>query len=102
MVVGAAKIDLLRVGRRGWQELSIPRARHSEPQKTMANSAHQARNVVGTFTIKESVALPVELGPVLLLDVIVDSRWTLTEIGRVLRRAGFPVVYPLALASAAP
>ena len=77
----------------------LEKSRHSEPQKTMENSAHQARNVEGAFAIKELVALPVELGPVLLLDDIVDSRWTMTEIGRVLRRAGFPVVYPLALAS---
>ena len=77
----------------------VEKTRHSEPQKTMENSAHQGRNVEGAFAIKDSEALPVELGPVLLLDDIVDSRWTMTEVGRVLRRAGFPVVYPLALAS---
>ena len=40
-------------------------------------------------------------GPVLLVDDIVDSAWTLTEIGRVLRRAGAPLVYPVALATSA-
>ena len=77
----------------------LEKSRNSEPQKTMENSDHQARNVEGAFAIKDSEVLPVELGPVLLLDDIVDSRWTMTEVGRVLRRAGFPVVYPLALAS---
>jgi ATP-dependent DNA helicase RecQ len=34
----------------------------------------------------------------LLVDDIVDSRWTLTEIGAVLRGAGSGPVYPFALA----
>jgi ATP-dependent DNA helicase RecQ len=39
--------------------------------------------------------------PVLLVDDVADSSWTLTEIGRLLRRAGAPLVYPVALASSA-
>jgi len=87
------------------QALNIPLlkilepTRQTEPQKTMANTFHQAQNVSGAFAIKDSAAMPLELGPVLLFDDIVDSRWTLTEAGRVLRRAGFPIVFPLALAS---
>jgi ATP-dependent DNA helicase RecQ len=86
-------------------EMSLPlldileKTRHTEAQKSMKNSAHQARNVEGAFAIKKSAKLPVVLGPVLLLDDMVDSKWTMTEIGRVLRRAGFPIVYPLALAN---
>jgi hypothetical protein len=34
-------------------------------------------------------------GPVLLVDDMVDSRWTLTECVRVLRAAGSGVVWPL-------
>ena len=90
-------------GRLGLEFFDIlERTRYAEPQKTMLNSAHQAANVDGAFTLKGTVALPVELGPVILLDDIVDSRWTMTEIGRVLRRAGFSEVYPLALATSAP
>ncbi|QRO87790.1 RecQ family ATP-dependent DNA helicase [Kytococcus sedentarius] len=37
-------------------------------------------------------------GPVLLVDDLVDSRWSLTVAGRALRRAGAPGVLPLALA----
>ena len=37
-------------------------------------------------------------GPVLLVDDLVDSRWTLTVAGRALRRAGAPGVLPFALA----
>ncbi|MGB0114543.1 MAG: DEAD/DEAH box helicase [Ilumatobacteraceae bacterium] len=38
-------------------------------------------------------------GPVLLVDDLVISGWTMTEIGRLLGRAGVPLVYPVALAS---
>ena len=65
----------------------------------MRNSAHQAANVDGAFRVREGIALAVESGPVLLIDDVVDSRWTMTEIGRVLRRAGFAAVIPVALAS---
>ena len=36
-------------------------------------------------------------GPVLLVDDLVDNRWTLTVAGRELRRAGAPAVLPFAL-----
>jgi ATP-dependent DNA helicase RecQ len=40
-------------------------------------------------------------GPILLVDDLVDSRWTMTVAGRELRRAGVPAVLPFALALAA-
>jgi ATP-dependent DNA helicase RecQ len=39
-------------------------------------------------------------GPVLLVDDLVDSRWTMTVAGRALRRAGAASVLPFALATA--
>jgi ATP-dependent DNA helicase RecQ len=39
-------------------------------------------------------------GPVLLVDDLVDSRWTLTELAGVLRQAGSGPVYPVVVASA--
>ncbi|WP_181781975.1 RecQ family ATP-dependent DNA helicase [Pseudonocardia pini] len=39
-------------------------------------------------------------GPVLLVDDVVDSGWTMTVAARTLRRAGAPAVLPLALALA--
>jgi len=38
--------------------------------------------------------------PVLLVDDIVDSRWTLTIAGYLLRKSGSGIVYPFALAQA--
>ena len=66
-------------------------------QKTMANSTQQARNVDGSlvFTVE---SLPG--GPVLLVDDMVDSRWTLTVATWLLRTHGAGEVWPLALALA--
>ncbi len=66
-------------------------------QKTMANSAMQARNVQGTLAVGGSV----RPGPVLLVDDIVDSGWTLTLAGWLLRMNGSGRVYPFVLARAA-
>lgn len=73
----------------------VTKARATDPQKGQENSVHQGGNVSGAFAI--TGAPPA--GPVLLVDDLVDSRWTLTEIGRLLRRSGSGPVLPLALAS---
>jgi ATP-dependent DNA helicase RecQ len=65
-------------------------------QKSMANSAQQARNVDGSLAIIG----PVPDGPVLLVDDMVDSRWTLTVCAWLLRRSGSGEVWPVALAVA--
>ncbi len=65
-------------------------------QKTMANSIQQARNVDGSLVIEKRVTVP--HGPVLLIDDMVDSRWTLTVCAWLLRAAGSGEVWPLALA----
>ena len=63
-------------------------------QKTMANSTQQARNLDGALAIRQ----PVPKGPVLLVDDMVDSRWTLTVAAWCLRSHGSGPVWPLALA----
>lgn len=64
-------------------------------QKGMANSDHQAWNVDGAFAVRGGV-LPT---PVLLVDDMVDSRWTFTVAAWLLRSHGSGEVFPLALAS---
>ena len=66
-------------------------------QKTMENSAQQVTNVLASLQVVGSVPT----GPVLLIDDIVDSRWTLTVAGWLLRTHGCCAVHPLALATAA-
>ena len=65
------------------------------PQKSMENSSQQLRNVSGAFTVDKDAVQP---GPVLLVDDVVDSRWSLTESGWLLRQAGSGPVHPFALA----
>jgi ATP-dependent DNA helicase RecQ len=67
-------------------------------QKTMANSSQQARNIDGSLAVKVGT-LPA--GPVLLVDDMVDSRWTLTVAAWLLTANRGRLVYPLALASTA-
>lgn len=67
-------------------------------QKTMANSAMQARNVDGAFLLVDGVTLP--SAPVLLVDDMTDSRWTLTVAAWLLRAGGAGEVWPLVLAQA--
>lgn len=81
----------------------IPLLVKTEPrpeQKTMANSAQQARNVDGSLAIAPEFEGKVPDGPVLLIDDMVDSRWTLTIAAWLLLSKGSGPVYPLALAQA--
>jgi ATP-dependent DNA helicase RecQ len=75
---------------------ALTRTRAADSQRGMENSSQQLRNVLGAFTVDG----PVPDGPVLLLDDLVDSRWTMTVAGIALRDAGSGPVHPLALAKA--
>ena len=66
-------------------------------QKAMANSTQQARNIDGSLEIAIN---PLPTDPVLLVDDLVDSGWTLTVAAWLLRSHGSGEVWPLALASA--
>lgn len=85
------------------QELALPchdaivKVHDTQPQKFMQNSANQYANIKDAFQ-----AIPeIPSEPVLLVDDIVDSRWTFTETGSLLRSAGAGPVYPFALADTA-
>ncbi len=73
----------------------VRRIRPTEPQKLMRNNYQQAHNLAGAFTIETWSRLA---EPVLLVDDIVDSRWTFTILAALLREAGSGPVYPFALA----
>ena len=64
------------------------------------NSAYRLSSVWGAFEVGEELAVNLAgaHGPVLLVDDLGDSRWTLTVAGRLLRRAGAPGVLPFTLA----
>lgn len=69
----------------------------AEPQKAMQNSSQQLRNAHLKLGMDGPAVHP---GPVLLVDDIVDSGWTLTVAGWLLRTHGSGEVHPFALAVA--
>ena len=56
-------------------------------------------NLDGAFSVDRGT---VPEGPVFLIDDMVDSRWTFSVIAALLRQAGCPAVFPLALAMNSP
>jgi len=64
-------------------------------QKQMENSSHQCANAFSSFAIKDDAEIPKK---VLLVDDVVDSRWTMTACGYRLMENGCDKVYPFALA----
>lgn len=92
---------VLDFARRLSSELGLPfqnaivKTQSRPEQKKMANSTQQARNVDGSLALIDQ---PLLAGPVLLVDDMVDSRWTLTVAAWLLRTKGAGEVWPLALA----
>lgn len=74
----------------------LRRSRPARPQSDMENSFQQLRNVDGAFEVTE----PLAEAPVLLIDDLVDSGWTLAVVADALRQAGATAVHPLVLAKA--
>jgi ATP-dependent DNA helicase RecQ len=74
---------------------AVVRVAERPPQSEMYNSAQQLANVRGAFEVHDP--LP---GPVLLVDDVVSSRWTITAVGHLLRTAGVDAVLPVALLDA--
>jgi ATP-dependent DNA helicase RecQ len=64
------------------------------------NSAQRVRALHKAFAVPTELAAALAslTGPVLLVDDLVDSGWTMAMVSRELRRAGAPGVLPLALA----
>ncbi len=63
-------------------------------QKKMENSFFQCKNTIGCFVVNTNLS-----GNILLIDDMVDSKWTLTSCAYILRKTGGGKVYPFALAN---
>jgi ATP-dependent DNA helicase RecQ len=74
----------------------IERVRETAPQKLMENSTQQLRNLLATFLVSRDILN----APVILVDDVIDSRWTITIITALLRIKGSGPVFPFALAKA--
>jgi ATP-dependent DNA helicase RecQ len=75
----------------------LAKTRETKPQRELENSPQQFRNVWEAFAVDGDVPAG---EPVLLVDDIADSRWTLTVAGAALLDAGSGPVAPFVLAKA--
>ncbi len=76
--------------------MAIEKIRETEPQKQMENSAQQVRNLLEAFSVNRDILA----APVILVDDVIDSGWTMTIIAALLRMNGSGPVFPFALARA--
>jgi ATP-dependent DNA helicase RecQ len=95
---GPALADLAtKLGRIG--RLEVHEALRSDPERprqdVMENSVHRLANVWGSLRAVDG-ALP--SGPVLVIDDVIDSGWTMTVAAAELRAAGAAAVLPFGLA----
>ena len=92
-LIGSLVDRLAAVGR--LQNLGVLRYRPERRPVTAANSAYRVA------ALADSWGVPVldVAGPVLLVDDLTDTGWTLTMAARVLRAAGAPAVLPFAIAA---
>ena len=75
--------------------MAIEKTTSRPEQSTLNNSFQQARNIDGSLSPIAEKILP---GPVLLVDDVVMSGWTLTISSWLLRKNGSGEVWPIALA----
>ncbi len=73
----------------------IIKKKANEPQKMQQNRFHQCSNLDGVFEVRD-----VMNGPVVLIDDIIHSGWTITVVAALLQQSGSGPVYPMALATA--
>ncbi|MGO4690788.1 DEAD/DEAH box helicase [Glaciibacter sp. 2TAF33] len=100
LLVDSVARTFAEVGRLSWVG-SLELANGGPTGEPGGNSAYRLSNVWDRFAVGPELAQALqELGdrPVLLVDDIADSRWTLTVAARLLRRAGASAVLPFTLA----
>lgn len=88
--------ELARLGR--LVDLGVLRYAPERRPVTAANSAYRVAALQGAWEAPDPAGLTG--GPVLLVDDVTDTGWTLTIASRLLKALGAPAVLPFALASA--
>ncbi len=75
---------------------AIIKCKSNQPQKMMHNRFYQCHNLDGAFEIVD-----IADEPVLLIDDIIDSGWTVAVLSALLRQKGSGEVFPVVLSSTA-
>lgn len=76
----------------------VSKIQNNNQQKLMENSFQQVKNLDGVFQVSDQCRAE----PCLLIDDVIDSRWTFTVLAALLGKAGCSAVFPLALALNSP
>ncbi|RNE62255.1 RecQ family ATP-dependent DNA helicase [Cryobacterium tepidiphilum] len=101
LLVESVARTLSDVGRLPWLGSLDDNQTGLPPGEAAGNSAYRLAQVWNRFSVGAEVASALgQLGgrPVLLVDDLADSRWTVTVVARLLRRAGAGPVLPFVLA----
>ncbi|WP_027499914.1 RecQ family ATP-dependent DNA helicase [Rhodococcus sp. UNC363MFTsu5.1] len=93
-LIGSLADRLAQVGR--LRNLGTLTRNPERPPVSAANSAYRVAGLTGAWLAPDLGGAD---GPILLLDDLADTGWTLTMAARELRMAGAPAVLPFALAS---
>jgi ATP-dependent DNA helicase RecQ len=97
LLISSLARELARLGR--LTDLGILRYAPERRPVTAANSAYRVAALDGGWLPPDPEAIVAAGGPVLLVDDLSDTGWTLTMAARVVRAAGAPEVLPFAMAS---
>jgi ATP-dependent DNA helicase RecQ len=97
LLISSLSRELARLGR--LTDLGTLQYAPTRRAVTAANSAYRVAALQGAWTPPDPDVIASAGGPVLLVDDLSDSGWTLTMAARVVREAGAPEVLPFALAS---
>jgi ATP-dependent DNA helicase RecQ len=97
ILISSLSRELARIGR--LTDLGVLRYAPGRRPVTATNSAYRVAALVGRWPPPEPSAIAASGGPVLLVDDLTDTGWTLTMAARVVRQAGAPAVLPFALAA---
>ena len=95
-LVGSLAGRLAQVGR--LPLLGTLERTRDEPAAGRSNSAQRLRAVADSLAVPDGLAAALDGRPVLLVDDLLDTGWTVTEAARLLREHGAGPVLPLVLA----
>lgn len=70
----------------------VKQIKSKEPMKSKNNPQQKVLNLIDVYSIESLV----NAGPVLLVDDFINSRWTFTIVGSLLKQKGVSKVYPFA------
>jgi ATP-dependent DNA helicase RecQ len=97
VLIGSLARELARLGR--LTDLGVMRYTAGHRPVSAANSAYRVAALDGAWLAPDPAAIAEAGGPVLLVDDLTDTGWTLTMAARVVKQAGAPAVLPFALAA---